>query len=90
MTPRLGGAALLPVAALIAAVIAADPGNWTRFPSGPTSNDIAWARWPSATPQIPLAQVLKFEVRPNAEDDHARSLDVPAGMDNVLEVRLHA
>jgi hypothetical protein len=41
-------------------------------------------------PQIPLAQVLKFEVRPNAEDDHARSLDVPAGMDNVLEVRLHA
>lgn len=37
-----------------------------------------------------MAQVLKFEVGPKPEDNHARSLDVPAGMHNVLEVRLHA
>jgi hypothetical protein len=34
--------------------------------------------------------VLKFEIRPKADDDDTRSLDVPAGMDNVLEVRAHA
>jgi hypothetical protein len=28
-------------------------------------------------PQIPLAQVLKFEVRPNAEDDYARKTYPP-------------
>jgi hypothetical protein len=32
LTPRLGGAALLPVAALIAAVIAAGPGELDPIP----------------------------------------------------------
>jgi hypothetical protein len=32
------------------------------------------------------ASVSKFEVRPEAEDDHVRSLDVPAGLDNVLKI----
>jgi uncharacterized membrane protein YoaK (UPF0700 family) len=35
LTPRLGGATLVPVAALIAAAVAAGPGDWTRFPTGP-------------------------------------------------------
>src|SRR5580692_11505709 len=33
--------------------------------------------------------VLKLKIRPKAEDDHVRNMDVPAGLDNVLEVRAH-
>ena len=36
-----------------------------------------------------VGESLKLEVRPNAEDDHRRNMDVPASLDNVLEVRLH-
>jgi hypothetical protein len=34
-------------------------------------------------------RVLKLKIRPKAEDDHVRNMDVPAGLDNALEVRAH-